>query len=136
MLTRRWFSSCALCAATSLTATAVAAQQTAPQGLVRTMLQQTDGPAEGYTTLLMRIEIQPGFLVPRHTHPGIETTMVLSGGGILSMKGTADRLVKTGDTFQIPNRLPHALKNGDAAATLLVNYAVDKNQPLVTLAPE
>jgi quercetin dioxygenase-like cupin family protein len=104
--------------------------------MVRTMLQQTDGPADGYVTLLARVEIPSGFLVPRHTHPGIETTMMLVGNGILLVKGSPDRAVKAGDTFQIPTRVPHALKNGDAAATLLVNYVVEKNQPLSTPAPE
>ena len=72
MLTRRVFAVCALCAAGGFLATGVDAQTAAPAGLKRTLIKQTDGPMDGYVTVEMRIEIDPGFMVARHTHPGIE----------------------------------------------------------------
>jgi len=69
MLTRRVFVACALCAAGGFMATGVEAQT---PGLKRTLIKQTDGPMDGYVTVEMKVEIEPGALVARHTHPGIE----------------------------------------------------------------
>ncbi len=69
MLTRRAFAACALCAAAGFWATGVEAQT---PGLKRTLIRRTDGPMDGYVTVEMRIEIEPGAMVARHTHPGIE----------------------------------------------------------------
>jgi hypothetical protein len=68
MLTRRGFTACALCAVTGFIAVDAAAQAT---GLKRTILNQTDGPIDGYVTVSVRVEIEAGALVARHTHPGV-----------------------------------------------------------------
>jgi quercetin dioxygenase-like cupin family protein len=135
MMTRRLFAGCALCVATGLSAARVEAQQTTP-GIVRTLLQQSDGPAEGYVTVLARGDVPPGALVPRHTHPGIETAIILTGGGILSVKGQPDRAVKAGDSFQIPVATPHALQNGDAPTSIASTYVIEKGKPLASPAPD
>jgi quercetin dioxygenase-like cupin family protein len=135
MITRRFFASCALCAAAGLTVTAVEAQQSTP-GIVRTMLQQSDGPADGYVTILARGDVPPGALVARHTHPRIETAIILVGGGTLSVKGQPDRQVNSGDSFQIPTGVPHALQNGNAPTSIASTYVVEKGKPLATPAPE
>jgi quercetin dioxygenase-like cupin family protein len=135
MLGRRLFTTCALCAATGLVATAADAQ--APSGGVkRTILQQTDGPMEGYVTILARGEIAPGAMVMWHTHPGIETAYVLEGGGTLLVKGQADRVAAAGDSFQVPTAVPHALKNGDSVTRIASTYVVEKDKPLATPAPQ
>jgi len=134
MLTRRIFASCALCAATGLYATAADGQATTP-GIKRTILQQGDGPMDGYVTILARGDVPPGALVARHTHPGIETAMILTGGGTLSVAGQPDREVKTGDSFQIPTGTPHALQNGAEPTSIASTYVVEKGKPLATLAP-
>ena len=72
MLTRRLFAACALCAAGGFLATGAEAQTAAPPGFKRTIIKQTDGPMDGYVTVEARVDIEPGALVPRHTHPGIE----------------------------------------------------------------
>jgi quercetin dioxygenase-like cupin family protein len=87
-------------------------------------------------TLQMLVEIDPDFLVPRHTHPGVETTTVLEGGGVLGVKGAADRTVGAGDAFQVPYEVPHLLRNGKAKTRLAVVYVVEKDKPLATPAPE
>ena len=134
MMTRRLFASCALCAAAGLTATAVDAQPT--PGVTRTVLQQTDGPMEGYVTILARGDIPAGARVARHTHPGIETAFVIAGGGMLAVQGQPDRLVKAGDSFQIPIGTPHGIQNGDADTHIASTYVVETGKPLATLAPE
>jgi quercetin dioxygenase-like cupin family protein len=135
MLNRRGFVSCAICAATTgLIATQVNAQ--APGGLTRTILQKTEYPGDKYATIEVMAEIQPNFVVPRHTHPGVESAFVVEGGGTLSIKGQADRIVKAGDAFQVTPETPHGVKNGDAKMRLAITYVVEKDKPLATPAPE
>jgi len=143
MLTRRGFAgiaSCAICAvAGGFMATEVSAQGAAPAaatGVKRTILSQTDGPVPGYTTINMMVEIEPGVSIPRHTHPGIESTLVLEGNLELPVEGKETRVVKAGDAFQIPPETPHAGgKPSDVKAKLNVTYIVDKSKPLATPAP-
>jgi NADPH:quinone reductase-like Zn-dependent oxidoreductase len=52
MLTRRAFTTCALCAVAGFAATAAEAQSAATP-IKRTLLQRTDGPAPGYETLVV-----------------------------------------------------------------------------------
>lgn len=141
MLSRRIFASCALCmGAFGLRATAVAAESTPPAaaltGVTRKLLQQIDGPADGFTTIVAEVHIQPGVVVPRHIHPGIESTYVVAGGGVLMVKGQPDRTVTAGDGFQVPGYTPHSVHLGDMQTVLAVNYIVEKGKPLVTLVQE
>ena len=138
MLTRRGFASCALCAITGFIATEASAQGAPPAaagGVTRKILSQTDGPAAGYETLLVEATIEPGVVVGRHTHPGIESTYVLEGGFELPIQGQATRMLKPGDAFQIPPETPHA---GGAAGTaksrILITYVVQKGKPLASPA--
>lgn len=131
MLTRRGFVGCALCAISGFAATGVAAQT---PGLKRAVLSQTDVPVESYVTLSMRVEIEPGALVARHTHPGIEATYLVDGGVELSVDGQAARQLKPGDAFQIPASTPHSAKNGPAKSILAATYIVEKGKPLASPA--
>lgn len=136
MLTRRGFAgfaSCALCGLTGFFASDASAQTSppAPTGLKRKILSQMDGPAPGYVTLNVEVEIEPGFFIARHTHPGIESSYVLEGGLDLIVEGQPTRAVKPGDGFQVPPNTPHAGgKNGDKTTRLAVNYIVEKGKPL------
>ena len=133
MLKRRVF--CYLCAALGVAAGTITAAEAQSAGLTRTIRSTTDGPSAGYHTLLVEVEIAPGFVVARHTHPGIESTYVLKGGGLLSVQGREDQQTKPGDAFQIPPEVPHGLRNGPAATRLVVNYIVEKDKPLASPAP-
>ena len=139
MLTRRGFAgfaSCALCGITEFIATEASAQgapaATTP-GVTRKILSQTDGPTPGYTTILVEATIDAGVPVARHTHPGIESTYVLEGGGFdLSIEGQPTRTVRAGDAIQIPPGIAHGGgKTGDVKTRLLINYIVEKDKPLV-----
>ncbi|MGY2047485.1 cupin domain-containing protein [Methylobacterium sp. JK268] len=134
MITRRGFgriATCALCATTGFLATDASAQTPpAPTGLKRKLLSQVDGPAEGYVTILMEVEIDAGFLVARHTHPGIESTYVLEGELELPVEGQPTRTVKTGDAFQIPPHTPHAGGKAARATKLSITYVLEKGKPL------
>lgn len=143
MFTRRLFVPCALCAVTGFVgseANAQPNQQSAASGgtpgVSRRILQQTEGPAAGYVTLLVAAEIDPNAMVARHTHPGIESAYFLTGGGELSVKGSPNRQVKAGDGIQVPPETPHSLKNGAEPTKIVVTYVVEKGKPLASPAPE
>lgn len=137
MFSRRMFIACALCAAVGFAATEVQAQSTqAGPGFKRTILQKTELPDSKYVTILVAVDIDPGTVVARHTHPGVESTYVVEGELELSVKGQAAKMVKAGDGFQIAPETPHAARNGTKLTRLMVTYAVDKDKPLASPAPE
>jgi quercetin dioxygenase-like cupin family protein len=135
MLTRRGFAACALCAVTGFVATAAEAQSGATTpGLKRTILQRTDGPVAGYETLVVAVELAPGAMVARHTHPGIESAYVIEGDTELSIDGQPPRRLGPGEGFQIPVGLPHSAKNFDKATKIAATYVVEKGKPLASPA--
>jgi quercetin dioxygenase-like cupin family protein len=130
MLTRRGFASCALCALTGFAATAVQAEGPAPAGIKREILQRMDGPTPDYETIIAAAEIVPGFTVPRHIHPGIESAYIAEGGGVISVDGEVTREIRAGDVAMVPPRRPHTLKNGDKPTRIISTYILEKGQPL------
>lgn len=135
MLARRRFAACALCAATGLVASTVEAPAQTP-GLTRTILRRFDYPGEKHAVFQMQIDIEPNAVVPRHTHPGVESTSVVEGEGELLVKGQPNRPLQPGDTFAIPPELPHSFRNGGKRTRLLAVYVVEKDKPLASPAPE
>ena len=131
MLTRRGFAGCALCAGLGLIAGEAAAQT---PGITRAILKRTELPGTNYVTVLARAEIAPGALVARHTHPGIESSYVLSGRAMLTVAGREDQALAPGDSFQIPPLVPHSARNGDAPSVILTNFVVEKDKPLASPA--
>jgi len=141
MLTRRGFAgfaSCALCGLAEFAATEVSAQTSlppTPTGFTRKILSQMDGPMPGYVTLVVEVNIDAGILVPRHTHPGIESGYVVSGGLELPIQGQPTLMLKPGDGFQVPVATPHAgAKNGDTKTVVVSTYVVEKGKPLASPA--
>jgi quercetin dioxygenase-like cupin family protein len=142
MLTRRGFAGiagCAICTVAGFSATEAFAQGSAPttaNGVTRQTLSRIDGPAAGYETIIMDVKIEKGTTIPRHTHPGIESTYVMEGTVELPVQGRETKVYKAGEAFQIPPETPHA---GGTPPTenvhVLINYIVEKGKPLVTLTP-
>jgi quercetin dioxygenase-like cupin family protein len=118
--------------------TEVSAQTTlppTPTGFTRKILSQMDGPMPDYVTLVVEVNIDAGILVPRHTHPGIESGYVVSGGIELPIQGQPTLMLKPGDGFQVPVATPHAgAKNGDTKTMIVSTYVVEKGKPLASPA--
>ncbi len=90
-----------------------------------------DGPAPGFVTIVMAVELEPGFVVGRHTHPGIESGYVVEGSVDLPIEGQPTRTYKAGDAFQVPPNTPHAgAKTGDQKVRIVSTYVVEKGKPL------
>src|SRR4030088_3481806 len=65
----------------------------------RTIVQQTDVPGSNYTVILALTDIAPGMVAARHTHPGVEISYVLAGGGGVVLEGEGEKDVKDGGEF-------------------------------------
>jgi quercetin dioxygenase-like cupin family protein len=135
MLSRRRFAACALCAAGGVLVAEVGARAAGP-GFTRTVLNRIEYPGDNMVTLQVLVEIDADFVVPRHTHPGVENGTVIAGSSVLFMQGAADRPVAAGDSFQIPVGVPHGVRNGPAKTRVVSVYVVEKDKPLASPAPE
>jgi quercetin dioxygenase-like cupin family protein len=115
---------------------AVATAAVAPSPITRTQLQRLDFPPDRYASILMKGVIVPHGLVARHTHPGVEIGYVEAGQALLSVEGQPDRRLARGDSFSIPPRTPHSLRNLTAGPLIVLStYVVERGQPLSTPAP-
>lgn len=114
-------------------ALAVAAAGAAAQssGIKRTVIERADVSVEQREAVVARVELEPGAVAGRHTHPGDEISYVLEGEGELLIDGEAPRKLKAGDAFVIPAGKVHDARNTGAATMRLVGvYVVDKGKPL------
>ncbi len=103
-------------------------------GIKRTPLQKVEFP-DGYVTVTGIAEIPGGGSAGRHTHPGIETGYVLEGELNLEIDGQPAKLLKPGDSYQIPAGAVHDAKvHGDKSMKVLGVYVVDKTKPLASPA--
>jgi quercetin dioxygenase-like cupin family protein len=137
-LNRRLIMGCALCTVPGLIATSTTGMaQSAPAataGVKRKVLSQIDGPAPGYVTIAVELEIEPGAEVARHTHPGIESTYFISGGGELLVDGQPPKPFTAGEAIQVPPGAIHSVKNGPAVTKGIGTYIVEKGKPLASPA--
>ena len=98
----------------------------------RTPLQQHDLSAPGREVIQVRVDFDPGYLAPKHTHPGEEIIYVIEGTLEYEIDGKRST-VKAGEVF-VPAGVVHSAKNvGTENAAELATYVVEKGKPLITL---
>jgi|SRR5918912_922412 quercetin dioxygenase-like cupin family protein len=103
-------------------------------GLKRTDLQRHDLSVPGREVVQVRVDIAPGVVTPRHTHPGEEIIYVLEGMLEYQVEGQSLVTLKAGDVLFIPAGKIHAVKNvGNGNASELATYVVEKGKPLLTV---
>lgn len=132
MAKRRGFIGCALCAATGLIATAIGGPAQA-QGVERKTLSTIDYPGEGKISILQTLAAPAGTVIGRHTHPGIESSVVTEGELELDVVGIGTKVYVAGEGFQVPAGVVHGGKVLKAAR-LAITYVVEKDKPLATPA--
>ena len=102
-------------------------------GTKRTDLQRHDLSAPGREVVQVRVDFNPGYVAPRHTHPGEEIIYVLEG----TLEYQIDDkpvTVKPGDVLFVPAGTIHSVKNiGTSNGAELATYVVEKGKPLITL---
>ena len=114
----------------ALTLDAVDAQQA---GTKRTDLQRHDLSAQGREVIQVRVDFDPGYLAPKHTHPGEEIIYVIEGVLEYDIGGTVSR-VKAGDVLFVPAGTIHTARNvGNGNGAELATYIVEKGKPLLTI---
>jgi quercetin dioxygenase-like cupin family protein len=110
---------------------AAQAQQT---GSKRVDLQRHDLSAPGREVIQVRVEFDPGYVSPRHTHPGEEIIYVLEGTLVYEIEGQPTATVRPGDVLFVPAGAAHLAKNvGSGTGAELATYVVEKGKPLITL---
>jgi quercetin dioxygenase-like cupin family protein len=107
------------------------AQQARQVGTKRTDLQRHDLSVPGREVIQVRVDFDPGYVSPRHTHPGEEIIYVIEGTLEYEIDGKAVR-VKAGDVLFVPAGVVHAAKNiGTGNGAELATYIVEKGKPLL-----
>ena len=120
----------ALIVAIGLTMHPAQAQQT---GTKRTDLQRHDLSAPGREVIQVRVDFDPGYVAPMHTHPGEEIIYVIEGTLEYEIGGKVVT-VKAGDVLFVPAGTPHSAKNiGSTNGAELATYVVEKGKPLISL---
>ncbi len=113
-------------------ATAMALQAQQPQSR-RIDLQRHDISSPGREVIQVRVEFDPGYAAPRHTHFGEEIIYVLEGELEYQIDGKVFT-VKPGDVLFVPAGVIHSVKNiGRGNGAELATYVVEKGKPLITL---
>jgi quercetin dioxygenase-like cupin family protein len=103
-------------------------------GFKRVELQDRDLSIPGRHAVQARAEFEPGGAIGRHTHPGEELSVVLSGTLLLEVDGQPSKTIKAGESFFIPAGVIHAGKNtGKGKAVVLATYVVEKGKPVASL---
>jgi len=108
--------------------------QSQQAGTKRTDLQRHDLSAPGREVVQVRVDFDPGYVSPRHTHPGEEIVYVLEGMLEYQVEGKPPTTLKAGDVLFIPAGTIHAARNvGSSNGAELATYVVEKGKPLITL---
>ena len=104
-------------------------------GIQRTDLQQHDLSVPGREVVQTRVDIAPGVLAAKHSHPGEEIVYVIEGSIEYDVEGSTPVTLKAGEVLFIPAGAVHSAKNvGNKNAAELATYIVEKGKPLVVPA--
>lgn len=105
-----------------------------PAKITRTELQRHDLSVPGRESVQVRIDLKPGAVFGKHSHPGEEIIYVLEGLFEYVVEDQPPVKLKAGDVLFIPAGTIHSAKNvGLTNAAELATYIVEKNKPLVVL---
>jgi quercetin dioxygenase-like cupin family protein len=130
MKTTRIMAAAVLIAASALALHVARAQQA---GTKRSDLQRHDLSAPGREVVQVRVDFDPGYVAPRHTHPGEEIIYVIEGSLEYEIAGTRTK-VKAGDVLFVPAGAIHTATNiGSGNGAELATYIVEKGKPLLTV---
>jgi len=103
-------------------------------GVKRTDLQRHDLSAIGREVIQARVELAPGVVFGKHTHPGDEVIYMLDGSLEYDIEGQPRITLRAGDVLFIPARTIHSAQNtGSSNGAELATYVVEKGKPLLTM---
>ena len=103
-------------------------------GTKRTDLQRHDLSIPEREVVQVRVDFDPGYLSPKHSHPGEEIVYVIEGLLEYQVEGKLPVTLKAGEVLFIPAGTIHAAKNvGSGNGAELATYVVEKGKQLVVL---
>jgi quercetin dioxygenase-like cupin family protein len=115
---------------------ALPAEQAELPGTHRTELQRHDLSIPGREVMQVLVELGPGVVAPRHSHPGEELVYVVAGVLEYRLDGKPAVTLEAGEVLFIPYGAVHAVKNvGSGPGKELATYIVEKGKPLAVVAP-
>jgi quercetin dioxygenase-like cupin family protein len=104
-------------------------------GIKRTDLQRHDLSVPGREVIQALVELAPGGVAPRHSHPGEEIIYVVEGVFEYELDGKPPVTVKAGEVLFVPAGVNHSARNiGSGKAVELATYVVEKGKPLLVIA--
>jgi quercetin dioxygenase-like cupin family protein len=131
---RRHETTLVLAAAAMIAGGAPDLAQAQQAGSKRTDLQRHDLSAPGREVIQVRVDFDPGYVAPRHTHPGEEIIYVLEGTLEYEIGSEPPVTVKPGDVLFVPAGTVHTARNlGSGNGAELATYVVEKGKPLIRL---
>jgi quercetin dioxygenase-like cupin family protein len=134
MKKKKNFLSSTIAIAALATLTLPASSLAQQSGIKRTDLQQHDLSILGREVIQARVDLDPGVVFPKHTHPGEEIIYVLEGLLEYQIEGKPPVTAKAGDVLFIPAGAVHTAKNvGCGKASELATYVVEKGKPLLVI---
>ncbi len=105
-------------------------------GIKRTDLQRHDLSLAGREVVQVRVDLAPGVMFGKHSHPGEEIVYVIEGLLEYQLEGRPPVTLKAGEVLFIPAGTIHTAKNvGRVNGAELATYIVEKGKPLVVLDP-
>jgi quercetin dioxygenase-like cupin family protein len=103
-------------------------------GTSRKELQRNDLSVRGREVIQVRVDIEPGVVYPKHSHPGEELVYVVEGVLEYRLEGKPPVTLRVGDVLFIPYGTVHSVKNvGTTKASEIATYIVEKGKPLLKL---
>ena len=104
--------------------------QVPPGVKVKTILQTTPSGDNTKETVISSAEFAPGVIMPRHTHPGDDYTVVLQGTLELIVEGREPRQLSAGEAFYVPSGLVHYSRVlGDTPVRIIAIWVIEKGKP-------
>ena len=101
----------------------------------RTDLQRHDLSAPGREVIQALVELGPGEMAPRHSHPGEEIIYIVEGVWEYQIDGQPPVTRMAGVVLFIPAGAVHAARNvGTGRAVELATYIVERGKPLLEVA--
>jgi quercetin dioxygenase-like cupin family protein len=104
-------------------------------GSRRIDLQRHDLSVPGREVIQVIVELEPGTVAPKHSHPGEEIIYVLEGTWEYTLDSKPPMVLKAGDVLFIPAGVVHSARIvGIGRGRELATYIVDKGKPLLVLS--
>jgi quercetin dioxygenase-like cupin family protein len=103
-----------------------------PEPITRKNLERFDVPDSRYETVMMHVEIAPGFNTGLHTHPGFDSAYLLEGDLTVLERGQPDKPIRAGESWHVRPGVVHEVKAGNKTVKVLAVYVVEKGKPLAT----